>query len=61
MSPEPCPIKVTRTAAKTMSGDEKAIENSKTGKVTAVVTVILLNGKFKVNLHNTNLHKKGRP
>jgi hypothetical protein len=36
---------------------KKAIENAKTGKVTAVVEVMYLNGKSKVNLQNTNLQK----
>ena len=36
---------------------EKAIENAKTGKVTAVVTVMYLNGKSKVYLQCTNLQK----
>ena len=40
MSTGPRPIKVTSTAAKTISGEEKAIENAKTGKVTAVVAVM---------------------
>ncbi len=51
---EPYPITVTRTAAETISGERKAIENAKTGKVTAVVTVMYLNGKTKVNLLSTN-------
>ena len=58
MSTEPHPITVTRTAAKTISGEEKAIENAKTGKVTAVVAVMYLNGKSKVSLQNANLQKK---
>jgi hypothetical protein len=57
MSTEPRPIKVTSTAAETISGDRKAIENAKKGKVTAVVTVMYLNGKTKVNLHSANLQK----
>ena len=47
MSIEPRPIKVTSLATTTISGDEKAIENAKTVKVTAVVTVMYLNGKSK--------------
>jgi hypothetical protein len=47
MSTEPHPIKVTRTATKTSSGDQKAIESAKTGKVTAVIAVMYLNGKPK--------------
>ena len=34
------------------------IENTKTGKVTAVVAVMYLNGKTKVNLRSANLRKK---
>jgi hypothetical protein len=52
MSTEPRPIKVTRTAAETISKEQKAIENAKTGKVTAVIAVMYLNGKTKVNLHS---------
>ena len=59
MSTEPHPIKVTRTAAKTISGKEKAIENAKTGKVAAVVMVMYLTGKTKVNLI-VLIHKKVR-
>jgi hypothetical protein len=64
MSTEPHPIKVTRTATETTSGDRKAIENAKTGKVTAVVAVMYLNWKTKVNLCSASLRKKqdtGRP
>ena len=57
MFTEPRPIKVTKLADETISGNEKAIENAKTGKVTAVVVVMYLNGKSKVNLHNANLQK----
>jgi hypothetical protein len=45
-STEPRPIKVTRTAAETISGEQKAIENAKTGKVIAVVAIMYLNGKI---------------
>ena len=58
MSTEPRLIKVTRTATKTISGEEKAIENAKTGTVTAVVAVMYLSGKSKVNLPNANSQKK---
>jgi hypothetical protein len=58
MSTEPRPIKVTRTATKTISGDRKAIESAKTGKVTVVVAVMYLNGKTKVNLCSANPKKK---
>ncbi len=54
----PSPIKVTRTAAETISGEEKAIENAKTGKVTVIVAVMYLNGKTKVNLRSANLQTK---
>ena len=57
MFTEPRPIKVTKLADETISGNEKAIENAKTGKVTAVVVVMYLNGKSKVNLHNANFQK----
>jgi hypothetical protein len=57
MSTEPRPIKVTRSAAETISGDQKAIESAKTGKVTAVIAVMYLNGKTKVNLHSANPKK----
>ena len=57
MSTEPRPIKVTRSATKTISGDQKAIESAKTGKVTAVVAVMYLNGKTKVNLRSANSQK----
>jgi hypothetical protein len=58
MSTEPRPIKVTRTAAETISGERKAIENTKTGKVTAVVAVLYLNGETKIKLRSVNLRKK---
>ncbi len=54
MSTEPRPIKVTRTAAETISGERKAIENTKTGKVTATVAVTYLKGKTKVNVRSAN-------
>ena len=61
MSTEPHPITVTRTAAKTISGEEKAIENAKTGKVTAVVAVMYLNGKSKGNFQKANSQNKQDP
>jgi hypothetical protein len=57
MSTESCSIKVTNLADKTIFGDEKVIENAKTGKVIAVATVMYLNEKCKINLHNTNPQK----
>ncbi len=58
MSTEPRPNKVTKASTETISGDQKAIESAKTGKVTAVVAVMYLNGKTKVNLHSANPKKK---
>jgi hypothetical protein len=57
MSTEPRPIKVTSTATETISGEQMAIENAKTGKVTAIIAVIYLNGKTKLNLCSDNLQK----
>jgi hypothetical protein len=54
---EPRLIKVTNTAAETISGERKVIENAKTGKVTAVVAVMYLNGKTKVKLCSANSQK----
>ena len=51
MSTEPRPIKVTNLADKTISGNKKVIENAKTGKVTAVIVVMCLSEKWKINLH----------
>jgi hypothetical protein len=42
MSTELRPIKVTNLADEIISSNEKAIENAKTGKVTAVATVMYL-------------------
>jgi hypothetical protein len=58
MSAEPRPIKVTNLADETINGDQKAIANSKTGTVTAVVVVMYLNGKSKINFHKANSQKK---
>ena len=58
MSTEPRLIKVTSLADKAISGNEKAFENAKTGQVTAVIAVMYLTGKSKINLHNANLPKK---
>jgi hypothetical protein len=54
-------IEVTSTATESISGEGKAIENAKTGKLTAVVAVMYLNGKTKVYLHSANSHKKRDP
>jgi hypothetical protein len=42
MSSETCPIKVTNLDSEKIRANEIAIENSKTGKVTAVVAVMYL-------------------
>ena len=43
MSMEPHSITVTNFADKTISGNEKAIENAKTGRVTVIAAVMQLN------------------
>jgi hypothetical protein len=58
MSTKPRLIKVTRIAAETISGERKAIENTKTGKVTAVVAVMYFKGKTKINQCSANSQKK---
>jgi hypothetical protein len=60
MSTEPCPIKVTNLADGIISSNEKAIENAKTGKVTAVSVVVYLSKNNKSNLHSANLKKGER-
>jgi len=42
VSTEPHPIKITNLADEIISSNEKAIENAKTGKVTAVAAVMTL-------------------
>jgi hypothetical protein len=46
-STQPCPIKVTDTISNSDRANVKALENAKTGKVTAVVVVMHLYGKAK--------------
>ncbi len=46
-STHPRPIKVTDSVSNSYRDDVKALENSKMGKVTAVVTVMLLYGNAK--------------
>jgi hypothetical protein len=41
-----------------MNGERKAIENAKTGKVTAIGAVMYLNGETKINLRSANFQKK---
>jgi hypothetical protein len=47
-----CPIKVTYPVPKYTRTDEKAIENTKTGKVTVVVMVMQFFGETKHNPPN---------
>ncbi len=46
-STQPRPIKVTNSVSNSERADVKALENAKTGKVTAVVTVMHLYGNTK--------------
>ncbi len=48
-STDTCPIKATKLALDTIRANEITIENSKTGKVTAVVTILKV---FGDNTHN---------
>ena len=59
MSTEPHLIKVTSVADEIISSNEKSIENTKTGKVTAVVAVMYLDKK-KSNLYSANPEKSKR-
>jgi hypothetical protein len=52
MSSQPCPNKVTNRVPDNARADEKAIENAKTGKVTAVVTVMHIFGETNRNSYN---------
>jgi hypothetical protein len=49
-----CPIKTTKLALNAIRANEIAIENSKTGKVTAVVAILKIFGD-KSNSRNSNL------
>ncbi len=60
MSTEPRPIKVTNLADEIISSNEKAIENVKTGKATAVAAVMYLSKNNKSNLHSANPNKSKR-
>jgi hypothetical protein len=60
MSTEPCPIKVTNSADGIISSNQKAIENAKTGKFTAVAAVMYRNRINKLNLRNANSKKSKR-
>ena len=52
-----CPIKATRRALDIAKANKKAIEDSKTGKVTAVVAVMKIFGSKIDNLRNANSGK----
>jgi hypothetical protein len=52
------PIKATRTALEIIKANKKSIENSKTGKVTAVVAIMKIFGKNLGNSRNPNFRKK---
>jgi hypothetical protein len=55
LSTEPCPIKVANTApSKTTKADEIAIKTAKTGKVTAVVTVMSIFSEKRCKLRSAN-------
>jgi hypothetical protein len=58
MSMEPHPIKVTSLADGIISSNKQAIENAKTGKVTAVAAVMYLIKNDELTLHNANSKKK---
>ncbi len=51
------PIKATRTALNIIKAKEKLIKNSKTGKVSAVVTIMKIFDKNIVNSRNSNSGK----
>ena len=51
------PIKATKLALDTIRANEIAIENSKTGKVTAVMAILLVFGDNTHNSRNANLGK----
>jgi hypothetical protein len=46
------PIKATKLALDTIRANEIAIENSKTGKVTAVVAILKVFGDLNINSRN---------
>jgi len=48
------PIKATKLALDTIRANEIAIENSKTGKVTAIVAILKVSGDNTRNSRNTN-------
>jgi len=56
-STDSCPNKSTKLALDTIRANEITIENSKTGKVTAVVTILKVFGENVNNSWNTNPKK----
>ncbi len=54
MSSETRPIKVTNLASEKIRADEIAIENSKTGKVMAIVAILKVFGDNTHNSRNAN-------
>ena len=68
-STQPRPIKVTDSISNSKRADAKALENAKTGKVTAVVTVMHLHGNTtnrsisdnaKISAKKTKLESKSK-
>jgi hypothetical protein len=59
-STQPCPIKVTDPVPISTRADEKALENAKTSKVTAVVVVMHIYGNTKSNLPNTSAKNRAK-
>jgi len=53
-STDTCPIKATKLVLDTIRANEIAIENSKTGKVTAVVAILKVFGDNTCNSRNAN-------
>jgi hypothetical protein len=56
-STDTLPIKATRTALNLIKAQQKATENSKTGKVTSVFAVMKIFGNKIVNSRNSNSGK----
>jgi hypothetical protein len=59
-STQPRPIKVMDPVLISIRADEKALENAKTGKVSAVVMVMHIFGNTKGNLPNTSAKNSAR-
>ncbi len=54
------PIKVMDPVPISTRADEKALENAKTGRVTAVVVAMHIYGNTKSNLPNTSAKNSGK-